>query len=414
MANRKKPTPKTQRQLSQEQITPYEGQGKVPLSQKKSRAEQRSVRGDDVKNFTIGLKDIDEAIIYYFNNVLRPSVIQNGQKTNVPILYGSPERWASVQKDGFYRDKNGKIQVPLIMFKRDSLEKNRTLGNKLDGNEVNNFIIYQKKYSKRNIYDSFSRLTNRNPSQELYAVVIPDYVTVRYSCVIYTDYVEQMNKLVESINFASDSYWGDPEKFKFRAMIDSYTTATELNQGSDRAVKTTFTINLNGYIITDAINKELANMRKFYSKSRIDFKLETAGTLEELTARAGTAEAQASTRFFDQTINSVGGGTATSNLTSAEIIFINAKSTTVANTKSGQLATFNGKSFLTPPAGFPSLTVEDFEVYVNGRRVPSSQINSITEVGVNIEVNINTPAFFEQTGAVLEAEDEVLLVGKIQ
>ena len=78
------------------------------------------------------------------------------------------------------------------------------------------------------------------------------------------------------------------------------------------------------------------------------------------------------------------------------------------------MAIFNGKSFLTPPAGFPSLTVEDFEVYVNGRRVPSSQINSITEVGGNIEVSIDIPAFFEQTGAVLEAEDEILLVGKIQ
>lgn len=414
MADRKKPTPKTQRQLSQEQITPYESQGKVPLSQKKSRAEQRSVRGDDVKNLTIGLKDIDEAIVYYFNQVIRPSVIQNGQKLNVPVLYGSPERWASVQKGGFYRDKNGKIQVPLIMFKRDSLEKNRSLGNKLDGNEVNNFIIYQKKYSKRNIYDRFSRLTNRTPSEELYAVVVPDYVTLQYSCVIYTDYVEQMNKLVEAINFASDSYWGDPEKFKFRAMIDSYATTAEVNQGEDRAVRTTFTINLNGYIITDAINKELANMSKFYSKARVDFKLETAGTLEELTARAATAESQAPVRFFDQTINSIGEGTDTSNLTSAEIIFINAKSTAIADTKSGQLATFIGKSFLTPPTGFPSLTVEDFEVYINGRRVPSSQVSSIIETGNNIEVTIDVPGFFEQPGAVLEAEDEVLLVGKIQ
>jgi len=38
-------------------------------------------------------------------------------------MYGSPERWKAVQKDGFHRDKNGKIQAPLIMFKRDSVEK---------------------------------------------------------------------------------------------------------------------------------------------------------------------------------------------------------------------------------------------------------------------------------------------------
>jgi hypothetical protein len=31
-----------------------------------------------------------------------------------------------------------------------------------------------------------------------------------------------MNKLIEAINYASDSYWGDPESFKFKASIDSF------------------------------------------------------------------------------------------------------------------------------------------------------------------------------------------------
>ena len=44
----------------------------------------------------------------------------------------------------------------------------------------------------------------------------------------------------------SDSYWGDKERYRFRAMIDSYTPTIEMNQGQDRSVKTTFTIRLNG------------------------------------------------------------------------------------------------------------------------------------------------------------------------
>ena len=59
-----------------------------------------------------------------------------------------------------------------------------------------------------------------------------------------------MNKIVESINYASDSYWGDPSKFKFRAMIDNYTTNTNITQGQDRTVKTDFQINLLGHIVT--------------------------------------------------------------------------------------------------------------------------------------------------------------------
>jgi hypothetical protein len=240
----RKPVPKAQSELSQGSITAYTNRGKSGVKIERNRAENRKVTSDDVKQFSIGLRDIDETIVYYFNNVIKPSVLQNGTRKNVPIIYGSPERWAAVQKDGFYRDKNGKIQAPLIMYKRDSLEKNRSLGNKLDANNPVNFGIFEKKFSMKNVYDRFSILNNRDRVKEYYGVIIPDYVNITYSCIIFTDYVEQMNKIIESVNFAADSYWGDPERFKFRAMIDNFTTITELNQGEDRKVRTEFKIDM--------------------------------------------------------------------------------------------------------------------------------------------------------------------------
>lgn len=249
--------------------------------QKENRGQRTSVKNDKVKNFSLGLKDIDETIVYYFNNVIQPSVIQNGRKKSVPILYGSQERWASVQKDGFYRDKNGKIQAPLIMYKRDSIEKNRNLGNKMDANNPINYVIFKKGFSKKNVYDRFSALNNRLPVEEYYGVIVPDYVNLTYSCMIFTDYIEQMNKIVESINFASDSYWGDPERFQFRAMIDNFNTTTELNQGEDRKVRTEFTISMLGHIIPDSINVQLNGQNKFYSKSKLNFGVETVERLED-------------------------------------------------------------------------------------------------------------------------------------
>jgi hypothetical protein len=415
MTNKRKPTPKTQQELSFENGTSYLNTGKVPYIDKKERIEQVSVKGDTFKNVSIGIKDIDEAILYYFNNIIQPSVVQNGQKINVPVLYGSPERWSSVQKDGYYRDKNGKIQAPLIMFKRDNLTKKRNLGNKLDSNQASNYYIYKSNYNRRNIYDKFSTLSNRTPSEEYYAVIIPDFVTVQYSCIVFTDYVEQNNKLIESINFASDSYWGNPERFKFRSMIDSYNTITELIQGQDRGVKTTFTITLDGYIIPDSINKELASIKKFYSKSRIDFRLETEGSVEILGIKAKTPEREAKTRFFDQPITgTIGTGTTGGALSPTELNFILIRKTALADNKTGQIATFLNKSFVDPPINYPALGIEDFEIYINGRRVPSSFINSITEVGSSIEVSIDTDGFFEEIGIVLRNSDEVLIVGKIQ
>ena len=269
-----KPVPKTQRELSEELRESYTQDGVATFLEKSNKGTHRSVKNDNVKKFSVGLRDIDETIVYYFNNVIRPSVVQNSNKKNVPIIYGSPERWAAVQKDGFYRDKNGKIQAPLIMYKRDSIEKNRNLGNKMDANNPTNFGIFKKSFSKKNTYDRFSILNSRNSVDEYYGVIIPDYVNLVYSCIVFTDYIEQMNKIVESINFASDAYWGDPEKFSFRAMIDSYTTVTELNQGEDRKVRTQFNINMLGHIVPDSINSQLNGLNKFFSKSAINFGME--------------------------------------------------------------------------------------------------------------------------------------------
>ena len=164
------------------------------------KGNENTRKGDTTTDISIGLQDHDEAIMYYFNNVIKPSVVTNGDRVNVPVIYGAPERWKSVQKDGFYRDKEGKLQVPLIMFKRDQVEKRRDLGNKIDGNNPQLYYTFQAKYNKRNQYDNFSVLQNRIPQKEFRAIVVPDFVRLKYSFIIWTDFVAQNNKIVEAIN----------------------------------------------------------------------------------------------------------------------------------------------------------------------------------------------------------------------
>jgi len=125
-------------------------------------------------------------------------------------------------------------------------------------------------------YDNFAVLNNRIPVKQYYAVVVPDYVTIQYSCIIQTYYIEQLNKIVEAINYASDSYWGDPERFKFRARIDSFATIQELTEGQERVVRSNFDINLRGYIVPDTIQKELSAIPKFRDKSKVVFGLEVS------------------------------------------------------------------------------------------------------------------------------------------
>ena len=245
-----------------------------PGRPKKNRAKEVSLK-DDTQNKTmsIGLKDIDSAIMYYLENVIKPTITQNNRQLTVPIIYGSPERWKSMQADGFYRDKNGKTMVPLVMFKRDSFTKNNTLGNKLDGNRVQNVQYFETGYSKRNVYDNFNVLQGQKPQKEYILGIIPDYLDITYSMSIFTDYVDQANEITEAIEFAARSYWGDPERFMFRADIQTFNTPVLLENGSDRANRTTMNVLVNGYIIPSGINAAMAGPSpKSYNVTKTVFK----------------------------------------------------------------------------------------------------------------------------------------------
>jgi len=380
-----------------------------------SKATQRTVRNDDKGDFSVGIKDIDESIVYYFKNVIKPSVIQNGTRKNVPIIYGNQERWKAVQKDGYYRDRNGKMQAPLIMFKRESLEKNRSLGNKIDSENPQNYYVFERKYSNKNHYDRLAAISNRTKTREFQGVVIPDYVTLTYSCVIFTDYIEQNNKLIESINYASDNYWGDPDKFKFRARIDNYTTSTDVEAGADRVTRTTFTITLNGYIIPESINAQLQGNRKFYSESTLKFGIETSGDLETLLARAATPEAESKSRFFDQ--GSYGASSAAgassaggSDLTQEIKDYLSLNNTAIVNSINvgTHTATFNGKTIVSAPSGF-SLGQDEFSVFINNTYIPNTQ-RTVSQAGSNITIVFST----DDIGYTLQSTDEIVLVGKLE
>ena len=243
-------------------------------------------KNDSNSNFHLGLQDIDEAIFYYFENVIKPSVLSNGDLIDVPVIYGSGERWKLAQKDGFYRDREGKVQTPLVMLKRESIEKRRDLGNKLDANNPQLYITQQEKYTKKNSYDRFSIINNRIPQKEFNAVVIPDYINLTYSGIIWTDYISQLNKIIEAVNYSSDSYWGDPERFKFMAMIDQFTNINELSNDDGRIVRANFTLKLQGYVVPDNIQKKLKEQNtRFFSKAQIVLNQSTT-VIEEPSSRA--------------------------------------------------------------------------------------------------------------------------------
>jgi hypothetical protein len=238
---------------------------------------------DTFEGTTITLQDIDEAVGYYLSEDLGLSVKSNGETIKVPVLYGSGERWKTVQADGYYRDKNGRIQTPLIMFKRTSIEKRRELGNKLDGNKPNLYVVEQNRYSPNNAYDTFSVLNNiRQPKREILQVPVPDYIFANYEAIIWTDFMSQNNKLVEAIEYVSDAYWGDKEKYLFQANVDTITNINELQVGEDRLVRASFNFKLAGYIIPDTFKRSTQSQPKYITPAEIIITSETVKKIDDL------------------------------------------------------------------------------------------------------------------------------------
>lgn len=356
-----------------------------------NRSYETSMKGDTTTNISVGLEDMDQAINYYFKNVLKLSVFQNNQKRMVPVVYANPEKWKSMQADGFLRDNTGKIQAPLITYRRDNIEPNRTLGNKLDGNQIHNFIFFEKKFNSRNYYDNFNILTNRKPQKEFIVAFPPDYVTATYTVIMFTDYVEQMNDLIEAINFASNSYWGDPSKFQFKARIDSFPTQILLEAGEDRTLRTTYQLVLNGYIIPDSLNREVASVKKMYGPAQIVFGLETAGSEEvfQVQQLKGTQKSLNGVQTADsinQTTNLY-----QTTMNPADIAYLGTSKAMTATVTANNTAVFSGTYILEPTggSGIPPTTKDNFTFYANGVTIPSKDIISLSEVGSTVVLVVN-------------------------
>lgn len=230
-------------------------------------------RNDTVADITVGLYDHDEAVKYYVDNVIKLQVVDsNKELVKVPLMYGNPERWKSVQKSSFYRDKEGKIQIPLMMYRRTGFEKERNLTRNLDANSPQLHQYLQNSYSQINKYDNFSRLVGREPIKELHQVVVPDYITINYEFIVWTEFMGQMNKIIEALNYAEGAYWGDKDRWQFLSQIDNFGSFVEVADDRDRSVRTTFDLTLRGYIVPENIQKAATEQsQKVFTKGVVQF-----------------------------------------------------------------------------------------------------------------------------------------------
>ena len=222
---------------------------------------------DKQKNVTVTLLDIDSAIISTLDSQLKLQVNDNGEIVKVPVIYGNPERWVAMKKYGGIRDNQGKLLLPAIMIRRKSVENNKDLMT------FNRYLNYETimNYSEKNKYDRFSAMSGFSPVKELYSVAMPDHVIINYDFIIWTELIEQGNAIVEAVNFSTEDYWGEKNKFKFRTTISDYNFETTTDAGQDRIVKTTFSMMCYAYLLPDKFENYKSVVQKAFTPRKVVF-----------------------------------------------------------------------------------------------------------------------------------------------
>ena len=219
------------------------------------------VKQDESKMLEISLLDVDTVIAKYMENHLLPELEQSGQKVKVPLIYGNAERWKTAQKDGYLKDKLGRIQLPIVMFKRNSIENNETMRFLRDHRVTYPTV---KKYSQKHAYDRFSLL---NPDFkrrfEAYDVRMPNYVTLTYEVVFWTGYTEHNNKIIEQFQYANEQYWGEDTNYKFRVIVGNFDNQQEVGAGAERIIRTNLTLTVNAYLLPHRIDNQPTTQKGF-------------------------------------------------------------------------------------------------------------------------------------------------------
>ena len=358
---------------------------------------------ENLRAVRLGLYDVDNAIKWHLENVINLQIDTIQGLKQVPVIFATPEKWVSAQTQGFIRDNNDKIMAPIVVLNRTGADQRQDyVKNEVLKNEGNQWL-FEKKYSQKNKYTPFNVLTNVTPLREFYTLDIPRFITVTYSVIVWTEFIEQMNDLVEQIMFFNGTAFGDTQKYPTMISSPSFELSNEI--GSDRFVKTTFEFTVKAYLINeDARNRPTVQKIIPSNKVVINF-FESTNLLDSMTSGTGKTSVISGNIIGSPTERSAQAG---SSLDEEALIYINSNKTKIAAYLTDISAKITDASILAAPAALPPTNKNSFYYFINGQNVPSTYVVSLTQAGSDIIIVFDTASL----GYNLSVTDEIFVVGK--
>lgn len=205
----------------------------------------------DLTKYTKGLIDIDTQMLKYVKENIQPYINRNGAKLFVPVILGSPEKGS---KGILIKDSNNKVQSPMITITRSGYTPTNTGINNLDANDPHNVIFTKSRFTKnRRFFRSMEDYQRTINKPEHYTVTtVPEYITIKYSMVLFSEFIADANSVEEQINYHNRAYWNGTN----HTFVRNYTNATTYDN-EERIIKTTIDIEVKTKIVPEAISNLL-------------------------------------------------------------------------------------------------------------------------------------------------------------
>jgi hypothetical protein len=242
---------------------------------------------DKTRNVGITLYDIDFSVKSFVDKTMMIKVEDGTESISVPTIYANAEKWASIQKDGFLKDKKGKTIVPLITFRRSNVAFRSDLRRNKVATTNQIAYVMQQRYNRTAPYDKFSTQFEKKRPFEYFITPMPDYVDLTYDFIVWCEYQNQLNYIIENFIWYSGQAFGDKNYFKFSTNMDSIGIEDSNTTGQDRVIRASFQIVVHGYLLPKHIAAE-STTKRIVSPNKINFVSELFGDINSMQDPSAT------------------------------------------------------------------------------------------------------------------------------
>jgi hypothetical protein len=310
-----------------------------------------TVQPEDFHIPSCGIEDIDRAVFHLFDRRLNFSIEVDGESKKVPVVFAAGERFALTRRSANFRDVNNTLILPIISIERGSIDYSPgqgTYGTPIATRDQISYTVkrrlsdadrgYQNIINKKRLKNQSNVATRGNfgntsefpglhsrpgtiasrrngtnlsfvdplPSSlfssdlgnnifEIIDIPYPEFIMMEYSVTFWTQYMQNMNKLLESMLVQFD---GQEKAFQivtrngyelvayFQGQFAADTNFNDYTD-SERIIKYNFNIKVPGFIIAPDADGLPKPYKRYISAPQIEFGVKQVSTQVSSTESKG-------------------------------------------------------------------------------------------------------------------------------